>query len=105
MKNYQSVGVAQIYPWRPHAFQRDYLLSLARETGARTSEMVCDGAFVRCYDKQYQTLGLGTVDHCLKCRLGRGRERSDRPFKVDWSTRNLPVAGEEQVRFGDLADA
>ena len=103
MKNYQSVGVAQIYPWRPHAFQRDYLLSLARETGARTSEMVCDGAFVRCYDKQYQTLGLGTVDHCLKCRLGRGRERSDRPFKVDWSTRNLPVAGEEQAMISNRA--
>ncbi|MBU1538695.1 MAG: hypothetical protein KKC29_09175 [Alphaproteobacteria bacterium] len=103
MKNYQSVGVAQIYPWRPHAFQRDYLLSLARQAGARTSEFVCDGSFVRCYDKQYQTLGLGTIDHCVKCRLGRGRETSDRPFKVDWSTKNLPVAGEEMAMISNRA--
>jgi hypothetical protein len=103
MKNYQSVGVAQIYPWRPHAFQRDYLLSLARETGARTSELVCDGSFARCYEKQYQTLGLGTIDHCLKCRLGRGRERSHRPFKVDWSTKNVPVAGEKQAIISNRA--
>lgn len=103
MKNYESVGIAQIYPWRPHAFQRDYLLSLARATGARTSEMVCDGAFVRCYDKQYQTLGFGTIDHCVKCRLGRGRETSDRPFKVDWSTKNIPVPGEEQAIISNQA--
>ncbi|MDI1325519.1 MAG: hypothetical protein PSV23_01845 [Brevundimonas sp.] len=103
MKSYQSVGVAQIYPWRPHAFQRDYLLSLAREAGARTSELVCNGSFVRCYDKQYQTLGFGTVDHCVKCRLGRGRESSDRPFKVDWSKKNIPVLGEEQAMISNRA--
>lgn len=103
MKSYQSVGIAQIYPWRPHAFQRDYLLSLARETGARTSEMVCDGALVRCYDKQYQTLGFGSVDHCLKCRMGRARTPADRTFKVDWSTKDIPVAGEEQAIISNRA--
>ncbi len=103
MKHYQSVGVAQIYPWRPHASQRDYLLDLARATGARTSELVCDGSFVRCYDKQYQTLGFGSVDHCVKCRLGRGRVQSDRPFRIDWSTKTQPVAGEEQAIISNRA--
>lgn len=103
MKNYKSVGIAQIYPWRPHTAQRDYLLNLARLSGARTSELVCAGSWVKCYDKQYQTLGFGTVDHCVKCRLGRGNERSDLPFAIDWSTKDVPVAGEEAAIISNRA--
>lgn len=101
---YRHVGVAQIYPWRPHAFQRDYLLTLARDYGAETSELVCNGSLEKCYDKQYQTMGFGSIDHCLKCRLGRSVEaRSHRQFSIDWSTKDLPVEGEDQAIISNRA--
>lgn len=103
-KTYRHIGVAQIYPWRPHAAQRDFLLRLAREAGYATSELICRGSTVRCYDKQYQTLGLGGIDHCVKCRLGGSRERQDtRRFALDWSRRDEPVEGEELAMLSNRA--
>lgn len=103
-KKYRHVGVAQIYPWRPHGSQRDYLLRLTREAGYETSELVCDGSTVKCYDKQYQTLGWGGLDHCVKCRLGAGRERHrTRRFVLDWSSRDVPVEGEELAMLSNRA--
>ena len=101
---YQHIGVAQFYPWRPHVAQRDFLLRVAEEYGAQTSELVCNGSFEKCYDKQYQTLGWGTIDHCVKCRLGGGRSRTAaRYFVLDWSTRNIPVEGEEIAMLSNRA--
>jgi len=103
-REYRHVGVAQIYPWRPHAFQRDYLLSLARGSGLETSELVCNGSLEKCYDKQYQTLGFGSVDHCVKCRLGRSAiARSHAQFAIDWSTKDIPVQGEEHAIISNRA--
>lgn len=103
-RQYRHVGVVQIYPWRPHAFQRDYLLTLASDNGAETSELVCNGSLEKCYDKQYQTVGFGSVDHCVKCRLGRSaKARSHRQFAIDWSTKDIPVEGEEQAIISNRA--
>lgn len=100
-KKYHRVGVAQIYPWRPHAAQRSYLIKLARESGAQTSELVCNGSLTKCYDKQYQTVGFGSFDHCIKCRLGRSGHHPT--FPIDWSTVNTPVPGEEQAILSNRA--
>lgn len=103
-KAYRHVGVAQIYPWRPHGAQRDYLLRLAREAGHETSELICNGSMVKCYDKQYQTLGWGGIDHCVKCRLGAGEERHrTQRFALDWSLRDIPVDGEEVAMLSNRA--
>ena len=103
-ERYRHVGVVQIYPWRPHTFQRDYLLTLANDYGAETSELVCNGSLAKCYDKQYQTVGLGSVDHCVKCRLGRSATtRSHRQFAIDWSTKDMPVQGEERAIISNRA--
>ncbi len=103
-KSYRHVGVAQIYPWRPHGAHRDFLLRLAVEAGMETSELVCKGSLTRCYDKQFGTVGFNSIDHCVKCRLGgrRGME-STRSFALDWSLRETPVAGEEIAILSSLA--
>ena len=104
VKTYKHIGVAQVYPWRPHASQRDYLLKLARNSGAETSELVCRGAFAKCYDKQFQTLGFGSIDHCVKCHLGRSRmAKSHRQFPMDWSMKDQPVEGEEKATLSNRA--
>jgi hypothetical protein len=104
LKKYNHVGVAQIYPWRPHAAQRDYLLRLARNAGYETSELVCNGSLTHCYDKQYHTLGWGGVDHCIKCRLGRAKERDTTGnFALDWSMRHQPVLGEQEAILSSVA--
>ena len=103
-KVYRQVGIAQIYPWRPHAAQRDYLIRVARESGHAISELVCHGSSVSCYDKQYQTLGWGGVDHCIKCRLGARKADDDvRSFKLDWSTRHSRVEGEQTAMLSNRA--
>lgn len=103
-KKYSHVGVAQIYPWRPHGAQRDFLLRVARNAGYKTSELICNGSRVRCYDKLYQTIGWGGVDHCVKCRLGRAKERSEtQQFTLDWSKRNQPVDGEQEAMLSNMA--
>lgn len=103
-RQYRHVGVAQIYPWRPHAFQRDYLLSLASSSGSETSELVCNGSLTKCYDKQYQTVGFGSIDHCIKCRLGRSAvAHSHRQFALDWLTQDISVEGEEQAIISNRA--
>lgn len=103
LKAYRHVGVAQIYPWRPHGAQRDYLLRLAREAGYETSELVCRGSTTKCYDKQYHTLGWGGLDHCVKCRLGAGKERQTKRFALDWSLRDIPVEGEDLAVLSNRA--
>lgn len=103
-KSYNHVGIVQIYPWRPHGAQRDYLLRLARIAGYETSELVCGGSLQRCYDKQYQTLGWGGIDHCVKCRLGRRKQQGPtRNFSLDWSTSNRPVPGEQEAIVSSVA--
>jgi hypothetical protein len=104
LKKYSRIGVAQIYPWRPHAAQRDFLLRLARNAGYQTSELVCNGSLTRCYDKLYQTIGWGGVDHCLKCRLGGAKERAEtQQFALDWSKRDQPVDGEREAMLSNIA--
>lgn len=103
-KTYRHVGVAQIYPWRPHGAQRDYLLRIARKAGYAVSELACSGSRVSCYDKQYQTLGWGGLDHCVKCRLGASKASDEiRTFKLDWSTRDTAVEGEEIAMLSNRA--
>lgn len=103
-KKYNHVGIAQIYPWRPHGAQRDFLLNLARGAGYETSELVCGGSLTRCYDKHYQTLGFGSIDHCVKCRFGRAKKQAEtQTFKLDWSTRNQPVPGEQEAVLSNIA--
>lgn len=103
-KAYRHIGVAQIYPWRPHGAQRDYLVQLAVEAGYAVSELVCSGSRVSCYDKQYQTLGWGGLEHCVKCRLG-ARKAGDgvSAFKLDWSTKTLTIDGEEGAMLSNRA--
>jgi hypothetical protein len=102
--NYKHVGVVQIYPWRPHASQRDFLLKLVREEGYQLSELVCNGSTVKCYDKQYQTLGWGGLDHCVKCRLGSSKIRNDVPrFALDWTLCDIAVDGEDQAMLSNRA--
>ncbi len=101
---YQHVGVAQIYPWRPHGAHRDFLLRLAREAGLETSELVCDGSLTKCYDKQFGTVGFGSIDHCVKCRLGgRHGAEATRSFRLDWSFKKIPVPGEDLAILSSLA--
>jgi hypothetical protein len=103
-KTYRHIGIAQIYPWRPHGAQRDFLLRLAREAGYQTSELVCKGSVISCYDKQYQTLGWGGVEHCVKCRLGaRVESRKTAKFALDWSLRERRVDGEEIAMLSNRA--
>lgn len=102
--HFKKIGLAQFYPWRPHAAQRDYLARAACDFGLSVSELICDGSFVKCYDKQYQTIGFGSIDHCLKCRLGRSRvSHISEYFSLDWSTRDLPVAGEGLAMLSNQA--
>ena len=98
VKSCRHVGVAQIYPWRPHAQHRDFLLDLAREHGLETSELSCLGSLVKCYDKRHGSLAFGSLDNCLKCRIGRlPSARSHRQFHLDWSYRHEPIEGESDA--------
>jgi hypothetical protein len=101
---YRHVGIAQIYPWRPHGAHRDFLLKLANNDGLQTSELVCNGSLVKCYDKQFGTVGFGSIDHCIKCRLGRRQELGEtKSFYLDWSLKHLPVPDEEIAILSSLA--
>ncbi len=102
--DYKHVGIAQIYPWRPHGAHRDFLLKLASKAGMQTSELICRGSLVTCYDKQFGTVGFGSIDHCIKCRMGRRQEPSDtKDFYLDWSLKCLPVPDEEIAILSSLA--
>lgn len=104
VKTYSHVGVAQIYPWRPHGAQRDFLLRLARNAGYKTSELVCNGSLTHCYDKLYQTVGWGGVDHCIKCRLGGAKEKDGtQKFSLDWSKKDQAVEGERAAMLSNMA--
>lgn len=93
---YSNIGLASIYPWRPHPFHHSYIKKLAIAADKNIFELQCGGSLTRCYDKYYANSGFGSIDHCLKCRIGR--DETGKYFtkinRINWAFASTPVDDE-----------